>query len=76
MKYTHERTEFDEEPVYYCKSCHSLNVVSESFLSDEDWDGAYCADCHSTDIGQCNIEDWLAVEREIEETRRALEWKK
>lgn len=74
--YTHEHTEYDDEPVHYCKSCHSLCILVDDALSDEDWDGAYCADCHSTDIGTCSIDEWLVEEKRRKAIEEAREWNK
>lgn len=43
--------EFDSEPVYYCKDCLSLRVVSDAGID-------YCDVCGSTSIGECSIEEW------------------
>lgn len=42
---------YDEIPVYYCKECLSLGVVSECGME-------YCKDCGSTDIGTSKIDEW------------------
>lgn len=65
-----------DEPVFYCKSCHSLAIINEESLADEDWDGSYCAVCNSTDIGVCKIGDWLAEEERRAKKRKELEWRK
>ena len=70
------KTEYDDEPVHYCRSCHSLNILIDDALADKDWDGSYCANCHSTDIGLCNIEEWLAEEERRRKKRREIEWRK
>ena len=46
--------DYNSEPVYYCKHCLSLRVRNVPGMSDSD----YCDDCCSTDIAQCNIEEW------------------
>lgn len=43
--------EYNKEPVFYCKHCLSLNIRSISGMD-------YCDKCSSTDIEQCNIEEW------------------
>lgn len=45
-------SEYNNEPVCFCKKCLSLKVLR---IDDED---CYCEDCGSTDIGQTSIEDW------------------
>lgn len=64
------------EPVYYCKSCHSLCILVDEDLANEDWDGSYCGKCHSADVGVCTFGEWLAEEAKIEERRRIAEWNK
>jgi hypothetical protein len=48
-----QRDKYNEEPVFYCKHCLSLNIrgVEEMNLD-------YCDDCGSTDIEECQIEEW------------------
>ncbi len=62
--------------VYYCKSCHSLCILVDNTLADEHWDGSYCGKCHSTDIGICDIEDWLEEEERRRKKREEIEWSK
>lgn len=47
------KEDYNNEPVYYCKRCHSLNI---SVLGD---DLDCCDDCGSTDIDSCHIEEWI-----------------
>lgn len=70
------KPELDDEPVYYCRSCHSLKILVNEHLASEGWDGAYCGDCSSTDIGQTSIEDWLAEEERRRKLREKIEWNK
>lgn len=57
MYLTHP-SQYEDEPVFYCKHCHSLRImVGDGF-------GDYCDDCGSTDIGQCHINEWLAIKEE------------
>ena len=74
--YRHPKTEYDEEPVYYCKSCHSLHILRDETLANPFWDGSYCADCLSTDITSCYIDEWVAEEERREKLRREIEWNK
>lgn len=46
--------EYNSLPVFYCKHCLSLKIRDVPYMEDSD----YCDDCSSTDIGQCNIEEW------------------
>ncbi len=63
-----------EEAVYYCRDCHSLCIVVDETLASDMWDGSYCGKCHSTNIGECSIEEWLEVERRREQRRKEIEW--
>ena len=40
------------EPVYYCRHCHSLYVLTDENLADDKWDGSYCGKCNSIGIGE------------------------
>lgn len=62
------------EIVYYCKSCHSLAVVRDESVVDNDWDGSYCEKCYSTNIGRCKFGEWLEEEERREAKRREIEW--
>lgn len=76
MKQDIQRQEYDDEPVFYCRSCHSLKIIVDDSLASDDWDGSYCADCHSADICECTIEQWLAEEERRRKKREELEWRK
>lgn len=46
-------SQYNDEPVYYCKNCLSLYIVSlDAFNPDE---GCYCENCSKTDIGITDI---------------------
>ena len=64
------------EPVYYCRSCHSLHVIQDESMRDADWDGTYCGKCFSTDIAECTIGEWLEEEERRKKKRREIEWSK
>ena len=49
-----EEINYNDEPVFYCKSCLSLKIMSIPSMDDSE----YCDECSSTDIDQCNIEEW------------------
>ena len=66
----------ENDLVFYCKSCHSIKIMIDSTLADEDWDGSYCGDCRSTDIGICTIDEWLEEEERREKKKREIEWSK
>lgn len=48
------KEEFDKEPVYYCKQCLSLKILTIPDLEDCN----FCDECNSTNIEQINIHDW------------------
>lgn len=50
------------EPVYYCRDCHSLCIVSKDEFAEDDWDGSYCGKCGSTNVGRGLFGEWLAEE--------------
>jgi len=66
----------EDNLVYYCRSCHSLCILVDEIFAGEDWDGSYCGKCHSTDIGQCTMEEWLAEEERRRKKREEIEWNK
>lgn len=43
--------EYNEVPVFYCKDCFSLAIMS--YLNT-----SYCKHCSSTNIGKSSFEDW------------------
>lgn len=65
-----------DDLVYYCKSCHSLHILIDKSMADEEWDGTYCGKCFSANIGQCTMDEWLAEEHRREMKRREIEWNK
>lgn len=46
-------SEYNDEPVYYCKNCLSLRI--ESFVNSED---LLCATCGRTDIETTDVFTW------------------
>lgn len=68
--------ELDEGLVYYCRSCHSLCIVVDDTLAFEGWDGSYCGKCHSTHVGICTMDEWLAEEERRRKKREEIEWSK
>lgn len=50
-------TEYNNEPVFYCKDCLSLKIRDVEHIDDSE----YCDECGSTDIGTANIEEWDAM---------------
>jgi predicted RNA-binding Zn-ribbon protein involved in translation (DUF1610 family) len=56
FKITHysgiSKESYNNEPVFYCKSCLSLLV------SAEEGTGSYCKDCGCASIGRTNIDLW------------------
>ena len=64
------------EPVYYCKSCHSLHILVDETMANEDWDGSYCGKCNSADIGECTMAEWLEEEERRKRSKRDREWRR
>lgn len=56
--YTKE--EYNRLPVYYCKSCGSLKIMTMPGLSED-----YCDSCGSTNIGKASIEAWLELQKTV-----------
>jgi len=54
MKKKKKEKSYDDDPVYYCKRCLSLNIKTIPYTKDQD----YCEDCSTTDIGVTSIEEW------------------
>ena len=44
---------YDDEPVYFCKRCLSLNIKQMPVVKQD-----YCEECGSADIGSTSIEEW------------------
>ena len=55
-----DSSNYNDEPVFYCKSCLSLAVKTVASGLDLD----YCDECGSTDIEQAHIEDWRRLYKE------------
>lgn len=55
-----DKSEYNNEPVYYCKHCLSLKIRNVPMIEDSD----YCDECGSTNIGQCSIEEWEKMYKE------------
>jgi hypothetical protein len=53
------KPEYDDEPVFYCKHCLSLNIKSAGLP-----DLLYCDKCSNTDIGEVDIEEWEKLHKE------------
>lgn len=66
----------DRNLVYYCKSCHSLCIITDPDMASEDWDGSYCGDCMSTDIELCTLDEWLTEEDRRRKIALDIEWRK
>lgn len=48
------KKEYDDEPVFYCKTCLSLKIRE---MNERD----YCDSCGSTEIEQTDIETWITM---------------
>lgn len=55
-----EEKGYNEEPVYYCKRCLSLNIRQIPSMKSMD----YCDDCGAVNIGTASIEEWSALYKE------------
>ena len=72
-EHTPSKDPYDEEPVFFCKRCLSLNIRQLLTVANMD----YCEDCGATDIESTSIEEWEKLYKErygvkflnIEETR-------
>lgn len=53
-------SDYNDEPVFYCKSCLSLRVKTVTSGLNLD----YCDECGSTDIEQAHIEEWKKLYKE------------
>lgn len=51
------KEEYNSEPVFYCKQCLSLKVLSIPVIEDSE----YCDECGSTNIGRCSIKEWESM---------------
>ena len=48
------KEQYNEEPVYYCKRCLSLNIKEMPFMPGQD----YCEDCGTVEVGTIGIDEW------------------
>ena len=54
------KKEYEEEPVYYCKRCLSLNIKEMPFMGNRD----YCESCGAVEVGMASFEEWEKMYRE------------
>ena len=54
------KDEYNAIPVYYCKHCGSLAIMTMPELPDD-----YCDKCGSTDIGKASIEAWQDLQKTV-----------
>lgn len=54
------KKDYNNIPVYYCKHCGSLAIMTIPELPDD-----YCDKCGSTDIGKASIEAWLELQKTV-----------
>nr|DAG93866.1 MAG TPA: TFIIB Transcription factor zinc-finger [Crassvirales sp.] len=54
------KEDYNNEPVFYCKRCHSLAIKAY----DEGGISEYCGQCGSTNISTTTIEEWLKLTKE------------
>ena len=50
---------YDDEPVYYCKRCLSLNIKQMPHVKGQ----CYCGECGTTSIDSADIEEWKEMYR-------------
>ena len=50
-------SEYNKEPVFYCKHCLSLNIRHIPRIEDSE----YCDECGATSIAEGSIEDWESL---------------
>ena len=48
---TEKQVDYNDEPVFYCEHCLSLNIKEIEGID-------YCSNCGGTVIGQTHINDW------------------
>lgn len=51
-------SEYNKEPVFYCRRCHSLRIMR---IKNTDMD--YCDCCGSVDIAETTIEEWVKIKQ-------------
>lgn len=56
---TDKQSEYNKEPVFYCKHCLSLKIRDAGLP-----DLLYCDDCNSADILSTSIEEWEKMYKE------------
>ena len=50
-----DKEEYNDDPVWYCRSCLSLKIKN---FGDDEMVPCYCAACSSTDVGTATIDEW------------------
>lgn len=55
--YTMEKSEYNDIPVYFCKSCLSLRILNDTGLEGLD----YCDSCGSTSVDSTDIDTWTRL---------------
>ena len=71
-----DKDSYDDEPVYYCKRCLSLNIKEVPISSEQ----SYCEDCGTVDVAVSSFEEWdeLYVEKYghhyVEKEKKELKW--
>jgi len=54
-----DRVDYDDEPVYYCKRCLSLNIRQIPMLEGQ----YYCAECGTVELATATIDEWKELYR-------------
>lgn len=52
------KEDYNKIPVYYCRQCGSLKIMTMPGLPYD-----YCDCCGSTDVGKASIESWLELQK-------------
>lgn len=63
------KKEYNSIPVYYCKHCGSLKIMT---MLDVDED--YCDSCGSTYIGKASIESWIDLQQTVYKTIKPIKY--
>ena len=61
--------EYNQIPVYYCKHCGSLRIIT---MLDTEED--YCDACGATNIGKASIESWIELQETIYKSVKPIKY--
>lgn len=54
-----KKEDFDNEPVYYCAKCYSLNIIHEDVIDTD-----CCGECGCSDIKTSSVKEWEKLFKE------------